>query len=154
MHKDETIGWVTACYQCGGWDNSHTDFPYVPAKELEDSQGANRVEMNSWSESLGDEPQIEYYRATEGTVFMVRRSLSDQIGYYWEELKTGHHTHDYGHRVAKAGYKVATCKNAVFWHSYKQPTIASVWGRPLNHDDQKDADRLMLERWGNNWREL
>lgn len=152
MYKDEKIGWVTACYQCGGWSNSHADFPYEVAVEVHDSQGAIRTQMNAWSETLGDDPQLSYHRATEGTVFMVRKSVSDLIGYYWEDLKTGHHTHDYGYRIIDAGYKVAACANAVFWHSYKKPTIVKAYGRELTSEDQKDADKLMESRWGKGWR--
>jgi GT2 family glycosyltransferase len=151
MERDKQIGWMTANYQCGGWSNSHVDFPSEVVDSLNRSTGEDQGPMNAWSETLGDTPVIEYYKATEGTVVIVRKSVSDEIGYYWDELKTGCHTHDYALKCRKAGYKVASCKNAVFYHSGNMPTIRKVWGREMNHADQEEAYKLMASRWGNDW---
>lgn len=147
MQKDDTIGWLTACYQSGPWQNSRVFMPDGVVAELDASRGSSRDNMNVWSESLGDDPVIEYPPVTEGTVIMVRKALSDKIGHYWEELWSCH-THDYAIRIRGAGYKTASCKNAVFWHSEKHPTLVLVTGETHINANTASSYRAMNSRYG------
>ena len=151
LQKYPKIGWLTACYQRGPWDNSKTPMPTHIERELDQSKGASRDKMNAWSERLGDEPAIEYCNKTEGTAIMVRKSISLSVGEYWDEL-WGHHTHDYSLRLKANGYQTAACKNAVFWHSTEHPTVVAAFGDIAMPERYNHSTQLMNTRYGTSWR--
>lgn len=153
MRVDEKIGWLTACYQAGPWANSQVQMPGEVVAELDKSKGVKRDGMNAWSAMLGEESVIRYPQVTEGTCILVRKSLSDEIGQYWEALHNNH-THDYAIRVATAGYRVAACRNAVFWHDDGHKTLHLAYGGAIQEELAHESNRLMDERYGNYWKEL
>jgi len=154
MDQYPDLGWLCASYTQGDWAHCIVSPPSEVAETLQASGGRSRESFNQWTEGLGDSPKIVYATNTEATVFMVRKSLSDQIGYFWDEL-VWHQDFDYAIRVRQAGYQVAVSRNAVFWHARGHPTVKLAEGdgslqayrEPLTRSDQ-----LMLDKYGPNWR--
>jgi GT2 family glycosyltransferase len=154
MDENPALGWVSACYQQGGWQAYTTEFPDAIVKELDASQGANRTSFNAWANKLGDTPQLVYHEVSEATVVMVRREVSDRIGVYWDELVYGH-SHDYALRLKAEGYKTAACHNAVFWHNQNHPTLAKLDpDGELEKANRERSEQLLTERWGDVWKGL
>jgi len=125
METDDKIGWAGACYQAGPWTNCRVWFPPEAIEELDQSKGSVRGKMNEYANSLPDDPKINYWDATEVTALLMRKTMSDQIGYFWDELFE-HHQADYVLRMEVENWKVAVCGNAIFWHSVGSPTLQSM----------------------------
>ena len=154
MDEDLELGWVSACFQQGGWKAFATEFPEPILKELDDTSGMIRDGFNRWSDTLKDAPQLVYHPVSEATVVMVTREASDKIGAYWDEL-VYNHSHDYGLRLAAEGYKMAACHNAVFWHNLNHPTLNKLDpDGKIAEANRARSDMLMNERWGDAWTAL
>ncbi len=152
LDADPRLGWVCAVYQAGGWPSAWVRFPREALAELDAYAGARRAALNRWDDTLPARPVVRPAQATEATVFMVRRTASDQVGLYWDRLQL-HHSHDYALRLADAGWTLGYVDNAVFWHHVDSPTLARA--ESAGRDFEREAStRLMDERWGERWKQL
>lgn len=151
MEADPALGWVSACYQNGGWPASHTDFPPAVVTVLDNSRGADRRALDEWSETLA-EITPEYCHVTECTVVLVRRAAWGSVGLFDPEL-VFHHSHDYGLRLSEKGWKLANLHAAVYWHNMNHPTLAlpGAWGTT---EQREQSDRHMQDKWGDTWKSL
>ena len=151
MEKDQQLGWVSACYNSSFWETCSVKLPQYIENQLDNSFGQERVVFNSFVDGLIVD-NLYYCDITEATVVMVRKSASDKVGYFCEDIDY-HHTHEYSLRLFQAGYKVAVCKNAVFWHHKTHPTISLL--KDFNVDQKvAESSKYMDEHYGYAWRQL
>lgn len=155
LERNETLGWVSACYQAGGWKNCIAEFRWDALEELHATQGAKRECLNAWANTLPNDPVVERTNVTEATVVMVKRSVSERVGMFWEKL-VYFHTHDYALRLRHAGYNMGIVRNALFWHNENHPTLRRVSedGGEILHAGYKTSVEKMDERWGEIWKTL
>lgn len=151
MQADPRLGWVSACYQAGGWESARTIFPAWVLEPLDASRGADRKALDEWAETL-IAPELTYADVTESTVVLVRRAAWEDMGLFDPEL-VYHHSHDYGLRLREKGWKLANLHTAVYWHNVNHPTLGlpGAWGTPAQREQ---SDQRMNDKWGDAWKKM
>lgn len=151
MEQYPRIGWLSACYQDGGWPPCIVAFPDLVNARLCATRGQERDWFNQWAATLKAAPQ--FCGVTEATVVMVRKAASDAVGYFNDALWY-HHSHDYSLRLAEAGWQTAFLRSAVFWHDTTHPTLTHIGAKVDWHQKRCEATAIMDKRWGARWHSL
>jgi GT2 family glycosyltransferase len=152
FQKDSSLAWVSACYIDGAWSTCSVKLPNYIEAQLDMTNGVDRSLFNTYIDNLYPIDSLYYCDITEATVVMVRKSISDVIGYFCEDIHY-HHTHEYSLRLIEAGYKIGVCKNAVFWHRKDHPTIKML--SDFNIDKEiNNSSSYMDQRFGSRWHKL
>mgnify|MGYP001411072900 CR=1 FL=1 len=149
LDQDKQVGWVCGYYQTerAGLPDFAVSFPADVLAECNDSHGAMRDRLNAWAATMPEpvEPFASHVN-TEATVVMVRKAMSDKIGYFWDEL-VYFHSHDYGKRMSAAGWKMSSARSAVFWHDASHPTIRHANGGSIVCAGYDTSEKLYHERY-------
>lgn len=151
LFSEENIGWLSACYTKGPWENCLAGVPKEISNLLDRSNGEDRENFNKWSETLPS-ISISHSSPTEATVFAVKKRISDEVGQFRTDMNYNH-THDYCLRLQEKGYSMAVCPSAVFWHNDNHMTLSAQSDYNLREELHK-ADAIMDSIYGETWRNL
>ncbi|MDR0492321.1 MAG: glycosyltransferase [Nitrososphaerota archaeon] len=104
-------------------------------------------QANPWAKSIGYELKSRYQRIGKYTSriatmnLLLKKSVIEEAGGWDENLPSQYDT-DFGHRIAKRGYKIAYEPSAVCYH-YNRPTLKAFYRQQLQYG--KNTLRLYLK---------
>jgi len=104
-------------------------------------------QTNPWAKSIGYELKSRYQRIGKYTSriatmnLLLKRSILEEVN-GWDERLPSQYDTDFGHRIAKQGYKIAYEPNAICYH-YNRPTLKAFYRQQLQYG--KNTLKLYLK---------